>query len=464
MLMGVLRLQGAGLAVATFSCLLAQAAIAQERSPGESPPARDAGPDAGEALSSHERLLEVRVEELEKRLSTLSEQIERERVDRLSEDARNEAQAGRAEAHPEEREFLEGSLALQRLNPELTFTGDMLAVLIVDGGRHYVGESDRSGLPVRFVDLHFQHVLDPYSMFKSALGIGPEHGLHLGEVYVTWFGIVPSLSFTLGRFRQGFGVLNRWHEHDLDQTSYPLAMTAVLGEDGLVGDGFALKWMMPALWASANELALEVVDGNNQLLFSGEHYSIPTTMLHLKNYYDLADSTYLELGLTGMLGFNNKRGLAVADRLVDEPWRRTMLAGTDLTLYWSPPQQARYRSLTWRSEGYYASRQTTEGGQGQFRQSWGVYSYLQYQLSARWFAGVRGDLALPTERANDDLAWDIVPYLTVWQSEFVYLRFEYRHGREIPTVNPDGTLGRRTDNRFLVQVDFAAGPHKHEKY
>ena len=49
-------------------------------------------------------------------------------------------------------------------------------------------------------------------------------------------------------------------------------------------------------------------------------------MLHLKNYYDLTESTYLELGLTGMFGFNNQRGYEddTVDPavLADEPWRR----------------------------------------------------------------------------------------------------------------------------------------------
>jgi hypothetical protein len=308
-------------------------------------------------------------------------------------------------------------------------------------------------------------VLDPYSMFKSAFHICPVHGLHVEEVYISWFGVVPSMSFSVGRFRQGFGILNRWHEHDLDQTTYPMALTQVLGEEGLIGDGLVVKWLMPSLWAHVNELTLEVVNGTNDVLFSGQHFAVPSTLLHLKNYYDLTPSTYLELGLTGMLGFNNKRGMPADDgTLVDEPWRKTYLAGADLTLYWSPLAQARYRSLVWRSELYYARKELPPTEQRQWQTSWGAYSYLQYQLSARWFAGVRGDATLPTVRGSDEVAWDVVPYLTVWQSEFVYLRLEYRHGREIPYSSPDGILARRTDNRVLLQIDFAAGPHKHEKY
>ena len=64
-------------------------------------------------------------------------------------------------------------------------------------------------------------------------------------------------------------------------------------------------------------------------------------------------------------------------------------------------------------------------------------------------------MAMPTVRANDEVAWDVVPYLTAWQSEFVYVRLEYVHGQRIPYQTPDGGLGRRTDNRVLLQIDFA---------
>ncbi|MFH1679378.1 MAG: hypothetical protein ABIH26_01895 [Candidatus Eisenbacteria bacterium] len=422
-------------------------------------------PSQSENTKAREQQLEDRINELEKEFETLSAQMEVESIERMIQDAQNEARAAQEEPKPEQREFLDGGLALQKLNPELTFSADIVHGLILNDSKFYAGESDRSGMPVRAVGLHFQHVLDPYSMFKSAFHISPHHGLHLEEVYVSWFGLIPSLSFTLGRFRQNFGVVNRWHEHDLDQTQHPLALALVLGEEGLIGDGLMVKALIPSLWAHANELTLEVVDGSNATLFAGEHYGIPSSMLHLKNYYDLTPSTYLELGLTGMLGFNNKRGLLTDEHeLVDEPWRKTQVAGADLTLYWSPPQQARYRSIAWRTEYYYANKKLAPTEASNNQHSWGLYSYLQYQLSARWFMGVRGDVALPTVRDNEDLVWDTVPYVTFWQSEFVYLRLEYRHGQNIPCQTSEQALGRRTDNRVLLQIDFAAGPHKHEKY
>lgn len=409
-----------------------------------------------------------KVNGLDEKLGDVTRRLDQADAERLSMEAEIEARSPDEEAKPEDRVFLEGGLGLQKLNPEISFFADILPSLVVERSKFYAAEDDRSSLAVRAVGLHFQHVLDPYSMFKSAFEISPHEGLHVEEVYVTWFGLARSTSLTMGRFRQNFGVLNRWHGHDLDQSDFPLALKLVLGDEGLVGNGLAARWLMPPLWAHANELTLEVVDGDNELLFAGEHYSVPAAMLHLKNYYDLSGSTYLELGLTGMFGFNNKRGFTGEDNdggaLSDEPWRRTLLGGADLTLYWSPLQEAKYSSFTWRSELYYASKELPEGSAEHFRRSWGVYSYIQHQLSARWFWGVRWDTALPTERESDRAAWDVVPYLTFWQSEFVYFRLELSRGERIPYPAPEGGLPHRVDNRVVLQIDFAAGPHKHEKY
>jgi len=430
--------------------------------------ALDATPQETEELTPREKQMEKRFKTLEEKYEALEQRMETESVERMVQDAENEARAGQEEASPEEREFLEGGLSLQKLNPEISFYADVVAGIIINEDHFYASPSDRSGMWIREVGLTFQHVLDPYSNFKAAINFIPEPGaerLEVEEVYVSWFGVIPSFSFSVGRFRQNFGIVNRWHGHDLDQTQYPLAMEQVLGEGGLSGDGFVVKWLMPSLWAHVNELTLEVVDGSNETLFSGEHFSIPSTMLHLKNYYDLNESTYLGIGGTGMFGFNNRRGaLDEEEQMTDEPWRTTWVAGADMTLFWSPLQRARYRSFTWRSEFYYAAKELPASATADARESWGAYSYIQIQLAERWFMGMRGDIALPTERDSNELTWDAVPYLTFWQSEFVFFRLEYAYGREIPYEAAGGTIGRHTDNRVLLQIDFAAGPHKHEKY
>jgi len=267
--------------------------------------------------------------------------------------------------------------------------------------------------------------------------------------------VIPSVSFYLGRFRQEIGVVNRWHEHDLDQTGYPLVLDELLGEGGMTGDGVGLTWHMGGWWAHANELTLQVADGYNERLFSGEHFSVPTVLAHLKSYYDLNEDTYLELGLSGMFGGNHRRGYEVEDKpgeLFDEHWRSTWVAGADLTVFWEPLQQAKYYNVTWRTEFLYADKEIKGGD---VERGWGLYSYLQAKVNPAWFVGVRGDLVEPLERERDQYIWQVVPYITFWQSEFVYLRLEGRYG---------DNFDHGRESRILFQLDFAAGPHKHEKY
>ncbi|MFH1131554.1 MAG: hypothetical protein V1754_09470 [Pseudomonadota bacterium] len=270
--------------------------------------------------------LKERINELEHKLGQITEKVEENELEKIQNAAEVESTSQEEQEKPEERTFLWGALALQKLNPEISLGADFLAQLVIDGEKWYAGRDDRTAMPVREVNLSFQHSLDPYSMFKAAINFTPwpDAAVDVEEVYITWFGLIKSLSISLGRFRHNFGIINRWHQHDLDQTDYPLAILLVLGESGLNQTGASLKWFMPPLWAHANELTLEITDGENETLFAGEFFTVPCIMAHLKNYYDLSESTYLELGLSGMFGFNNRRGYVDdtqnAPEIIDEPW------------------------------------------------------------------------------------------------------------------------------------------------
>ena len=60
---------------------------------------------------------------------------------------------------------------------------------------------------------------------------------------------------------------------------------------------------------------------------------------------------------------------------------------------------------------------------------------------------------------SSDVAWTVVPNLTWWQSEWVYVRGEWQHDSM-----PLAAGARDVTNRFLVQIVWAIGPHKHETY
>jgi hypothetical protein len=313
-------------------------------------------------------------------------------------------------------------------------------------------EDFRSGAFFRVMETSFQSNLDPFSLAKFIIELSPG-GIEFAEGYMTWTKILPNVGLTAGKFRQQFGVLNRWHVHSLDQFDFPLALTTILGEEGLNQIGLSFDWLMPSIFSDANNLTVQITNGQNDHLFSGDMFSFPAGLLHLKNYWDLSRDTYMELGLTGMLGTNNQRGYDMEGNLILEETRLTALGGLDLTVLWEPLKQARYRSFIWRTELYYANKELMSDRITAF----GGYSYFEYKFHLQWQVGTRFDYTQPFETDNNSkYTWQIVPYITWWQSNWVKLRLQYNllNGTEYPTAQ----------NTIRLQIVFAAGPHKHDRY
>lgn len=396
-----------------------------------------------------EESLAAKIKNLQKRIEALEEKQQQDELEKLRREAETLSRQQKKET--QQKIFKSGQRSLQAINPEISLTGDAFGMAIVN--KDGFNEAGRSGAHFRVAGLHIQGNLDPFSLTKLAIEFHPD-GIELGEAYVVWTNVLPNLSLTAGKFRQQFGVINRWHAHSLDQFDFPLAMTTILGGEGLNQIGLSADVLLPALWADANTLTLQMTNGQNEQLFSGEMFSFPVLLARLKNYYDLNPDTYLEIGLTGMAGPNNSRGYDEQGNKLKEPWRTTKLAGADVTLFWEPLNQAHYHSFLWRSEFYYADR---EDSLRQHIRAWGAYSYVEYKMNERWQAGLRLDYTQPFAVHNkDDYMYQIVPYLTWWQSHWVRFRLQYNMLNGNRFSSPDHTL--------RLQLTWAVGPHKHERY
>jgi hypothetical protein len=182
-------------------------------------------------------------------------------------------------------------------------------------------------------------------------------------------------------------------------------------------------------WLQGTTVASEALAGDSrQVMLLGR----------LKNFWDLSPSTFIQLGLTG-LGANSS-----VDTL------KSRVYGVDLRLTVRPPGHALRREFTFRTEGYLFH--STEKGVTQDRYGW--YADALFRLNRRWVFTTRFDW-VESPRGVMDTEWAVVPTITWWQSEFVYLRLEGRH--------EEGTiLGDR--NQIGLQVVFAFGPHRHEAY
>ncbi len=387
------------------------------------------------------KILEKRIEIIEKKL----QQQELENLKHRAEGALSAKTAGR-----KHKIFKGGQRSLQALNPEISFTGDSYAMLFP--GSEQFDRNGSAGFYVRGIGMHIQANPDPFSRAKIAIGFSPS-GVALGEAYLTWNNLFKKFSLSLGKFRQQFGVVNRWHEHALDQFAFPLALQTLTGSHGINQTGLSLRGLLPSFSPLAQSFTLEITNGENSQLFSGTGLSFPVILFHLKNYYDISSSIYMELGITGMTGKNSFDGFDNGVKITEEK-RYTNLGGMDFTVFWEPVNRSLYRSLLWRSELYYVDKELLDNKKITAR---GGYSYLEYRTSEKLLIGFRYDFTQPfTENNEGSFLYQIVPYITVQQSHWVKIRLQY--------IRLFDNVTDTIDDKFIMQWVWAIGPHKHDRY
>ncbi|MGB2809058.1 MAG: hypothetical protein WBC22_15045 [Sedimentisphaerales bacterium] len=426
-----------------------------------------------EMKSKHEneiKALKEKVEKLSPAEPVTDEVKAEEEADYLRKLAESMAGEKEEEKTPEETVFKFGGLSLQKLNPEISVSGDF-----VGHYRNQSGTRERSDAEIRGLELNFQSYLDPFSRLKATTHISDD-GVDLEEVYLTRFSMFKNTNLDLGRFRQQFGIVNRWHEDALDQVKYPLALRNIFGDGGLHQTGASVEWILPK-WGKAHQgLTFQVTNTENERLFGGDTMGNPSLLFHYKNYRDLSRDTYLEFGLSGLFGWSDEwevdRGGPALESEYDS--LGTQVYGADLSVLWEPADKALYRNVEWRSEVYFLNRDILapdDSGRDNL-QAWGAYSYLQTKIARNLDIGVRCDYFQPDTKgyanvtgasmrplaytADDAYRWQICPYITWWQSEFVKFRAEYDYADGRGMENPEHIL--------WFQAIFAAGPHKHERY
>jgi len=294
----------------------------------------------------------------------------------------------------EETTFKSRGLGLQALNPEISVTGDFLF-----SSRQDTTSDESSDFNFRTLGIHMESWLDPYTQFKSAVAFHENEDAELGEAYVTLYNFSDDLNLTLGKFRQQFGVVNRWHKHGLDQVDFPLTLRQIFGNGGLNQSGISLDWMMPPADDASQQLTFQVTDGSNSRLFGGNTSNRPSFLAHYKNYRDLSKDTYLEYGLTGLAGWNDQWEVDSSTTMQDRR-EEIFVLGADLTVLWEPTGKMRYRNVEWRSEAYWLNKDilAPDGSGGDTINAWGLYSYLQTKVSRTIDIGIRGDYFMPDSK------------------------------------------------------------------
>ena len=313
-----------------------------------------------------------------------------------------------------------------QLNPEIGVTGDVRAYGTGRGVQ-------RDNFDPREFEIGFQSALDPYSHTKIFVSL--EGGqVSLEEGYAYWTGLPGRIRLDVGKFRQQFGELNRWHLHAVPETEYPLAVTSYLGDDGLVGAGLSLYRAFGGF--GTHELTAQITrSGSDDELFGGGKR--PTYLVHLLNFWQLGRSAYMQIGGTALYGTDPDSAL------------RTTVGGLEFRLTWRPPARAMYHEWTVRGELLGLKKQVAGSGPTRV----GGYVSSTYRLNQRFILGARYDYVESPDFGV--VTRQIVPSLTLWQSEWVFLRAQYQWSR---------VAAATADHQIALQAVWAIGPHKHETY
>jgi hypothetical protein len=321
-------------------------------------------------------------------------------------------------------------------NPDIGVIGDFQGSYISRGKRNFNAYLNET-------EISLQATVDPYvrADFFLSFARDPETGKYGAEVeegYLTTLSLPAQLQLKLGKFREAVGRINPTHPHALPFIDLPNAYVNYFGEEGLNDEGLSLSWLVPNK-KFYQELVFQATSGlsespsffrreNNRFIYLG----------HLKNFFTLSDDATLELGFTGITGPNDSS-------------RTTSIGAADLTYKWKPVKMNTYRSLTWQSEFYYSRANLSDNFS---INSFGLYSFLQYQLAKRWFLTGRYDYAQkPYDKKIVEQAYS---FTAGWYAtEFSKIELEGK------------TTGYNTDKRFYqawLRWIFVIGAHGAHQY
>jgi hypothetical protein len=260
-------------------------------------------------------------------------------------------------------------------NPDIGVIGDFQSSYISRGKKNF-------DMYLNETEISLQAVVDPYIRADFFLTFGRDpvtgkYGAAVEEGYLTTLSLPAKLQLKVGKFREAVGRINPTHPHALPFIDLPNAYVNLFGEEGLNDEGASLSWLLPNK-AFYQELIFQTTSGLSEsptfVRSEGNHL---VYLAHLKNFFTLSANATLEIGLTGISGPNDSA-------------RITNIAAGDLTYKWKPVQMNTYHSVTWQSEFYYSNNHNTPDNT---INSFGLYSFLQYQVAKTLFLTGRYDYA-----------------------------------------------------------------------
>src|SRR5215472_7382918 len=324
--------------------------------------------------------------------------------------------------------------AAKALNPDISVIGDFIGAIGGNSQQNSVSLQPIPALQMHESELGLQSIIDPYARGDFFISFG-EQGVNLEEGYITFTALPAGFVAKVGKMRSAFGKVNTMHNHVLPWVERPLVSNNLVGgEDGIDDAGFSIEHIIPAPKGIYLNATGQLFRGDSADVFQSSQRSDVSTVLHLRGYRDITESTNVDLGVSYARGHNDQGSAFL-----------THLYGVDATVRWKPLRRSIYHSFVGRSEFIWSNRQQLPVTQ----KSFGYYASADYQLGRRWFLGGRYD---HSDRNRNDALTDkggsIV--LTYWPSEFSQLRGQYRFTRYANNIDA---------NELFVQLIFSLGAH-----
>jgi hypothetical protein len=288
-------------------------------------------------------------------------------------------------------------------------------------------------------ELNLMAPIDPYANGTFIISFPSQGNPGVEEGYLTTTALPWTLQAKVGKFHTHFGKLNKMHRDAFPFIDLPLMLSHLFNQDQWSDSGGSLSGLIPNSWNQFLELDLQVLNGNSGGSFNNGQSKDLAYLLHLDSFHELDESSAIDWGLSGATGMNDSSGQL-----------RTVLEGFDLTYKWKRPVTGSYRSFGWITEGFSSQKETLSGK----ADSIGLYSFAEFQLAQRWFAGFRYDYAEPID-SSQQLETAESAILTFKPSEFQTIRAQYKHACHGETPASD---------EIMFQWLFLIGAHPAHNY
>jgi len=309
-----------------------------------------------------------------------------------------------------------------------------------------------NGLSLQEAELQFTSDVDTYFRAVALFSVAQsdstasmdgsvEYGIDPEEIYLETLSL-PGITLRAGQMKLAFGKHNLLHTHGFPFIDGPLFQTALIGEEGLNENAVSAAVLIPASWYS--EITVQGFAASNAELFNNNRSGAFGGLAHLKNLWDLSESTTLELGFSGARSKNSLGKMAGI-------W------GSDLTVKWRPVEGGKYQALIWNAEYMAANRKGLYDDAAEpIARLGGLATYLQYQFAERWWVQARAEiLGLPkpatiSRITKQSLLFSFLP------SEFSGIRVQYDNQR---TENKE-----KADHTVALQYNISIGAHPAHAY